>query len=109
MSQQLLDPKLKEIVKKLSDHFEPKKVYLFGSRSKGQGRPDSDYDLFLVVEVSNLSPSQRMVEAEKLLWGTWTPVDVFIYTQAEFDNWKDELNTIANTVFTEGREIEIGQ
>ena len=100
--------KLNEILKKLVARFKPKKVYLFGSRAKGNAKPGSDFDLFLIVESSDLSPAQRVVEAEKILWGDWTPVDVFIYTQAEFDHWKNELNTIANTVLSEGRELEIG-
>jgi predicted nucleotidyltransferase len=109
MAQKIQDSTLEEIVRKLSDKFKPKKVYLFGSRANGSERPDSDYDLFLIIESSDLSPAQRVVEAEKILWGTWTPVDVFIYTQSEFDEWKNELNTIANTVFSEGQELEIGQ
>ncbi|MEK6773208.1 MAG: nucleotidyltransferase domain-containing protein [Bdellovibrionota bacterium] len=102
------DAKLTEIVKKLTDRFKPKKVYLFGSRAKGTERPNSDYDLFLIVEKSDLPMARRMAEAEKTLWGLWSPIDVFIYTEEEFEEWKNELNTVANTVFSEGRELPIG-
>jgi predicted nucleotidyltransferase len=109
MAQPIVDAKLEEIVKKLVDKFHPKKVYLFGSRAKGTEKPNSDYDIFLIVEKSDLTPAKRQVEAEKVLWGMWIPVDVFIYTEKEFEDWKNELNTVANSVFSEGRELEIGQ
>lgn len=108
MQQPITDSQLSQIVKKLSDRFNPKKVYLFGSRAKGTEKPNSDYDLFLIVEKSDLSVTKRHAEAEKVLWGIWVPMDIFIYTEAEFDEWKHELNTVANTVFSEGKELELG-
>lgn len=109
MKLKIADTRLEEVVKKLTDHFKPKKVFLFGSRAKGTEKPTSDYDLFLIVKKSEVSAAKRMTEAHEILWGLWVPVDVFIYTEEEFEEWKNELNTIANTVFSEGKEIDIGQ
>ena len=102
------DPKLDAIVKKLVDHFHPTKVFLFGSRARGTADADSDYDLFLVVKDSEKRPIQRMQEANRLFWLDKAAIDIFIYTEAEYDEWKDEFSSIAHTVATEGLELQVG-
>lgn len=99
------DQILSEIVAKLKAHFKPTKVYLFGSRATGKDTPDSDYDLFLIVKDSDKSSTERMKEAYKLLWGRTVSIDVFVYTEAEYNEFKDEFSSIAHTVATEGVEI----
>lgn len=99
------DQNLNEIVSKLRSHFNPIKIYLFGSRAKGTAKPDSDYDLFLVVKDSDKSKIERMKEARKILWGRTVSVDVFIYTVDEFNDWKEEFSSIPHTVATEGVEL----
>ena len=99
------DKKLADIVGKLKNHFHPTKLYLFGSRAKGAAREGSDYDLFLIVKRSDKSSTERMKDAYRILWGATLPVDVFVYTEEEFDESKDEVNSIANTVVAEGVEL----
>lgn len=108
MNTQINDSHLDEIVKKLVEHFNPTKIFLFGSRAKGTARPESDYDLFLVVKESHKKPIQRMQEANRLFWGDKAAIDIFIYTEAEYDEWKDEMSSIAHTVATEGLELQVG-
>ncbi|MBI4403770.1 MAG: nucleotidyltransferase domain-containing protein, partial [Deltaproteobacteria bacterium] len=43
------DPLLNEIVERLVNEFVPQKIYLFGSRAKGTGNDESDYDLLVVL------------------------------------------------------------
>jgi predicted nucleotidyltransferase len=102
------DNKLDEILSKLVPEFQPTKIFLFGSRAKGTFRADSDYDLFLIIENSDEHPIKRKQRAGRLLWGIGVSVDVFIYTKDEFNDWKDEFNSIAHTVVTEGRELRVG-
>ncbi len=108
MAYQSQDPKLDAIVKKLTDHFNPTRVFLFGSKARGTAGPDSDYDIFLVVKSSEKSQLERMDEANFVLWGRDFPVDVFIYTEEEFSEAKEVLNSISHTVATEGLELGIG-
>lgn len=99
------DKNLAEIVQKLKDHFHPLKIYLFGSRANGTAKPDSDYDLFLIVKDSAQTKIERMQEANQVLWGRSVSVDVFIYTEAEFSLLTEDLNSIANSVSSEGLEL----
>lgn len=102
------DDKLKNVLEKLIPEFQPIKIFLFGSRSKGTSRIDSDYDLLLIIKKSELSRHERMTKALMALWGCGVKVDVFIYTEAEFNDWKDEFSSIPHTVATEGLELKVG-
>lgn len=100
------DETLNSILSVLKPVFNPTKVYLFGSRAKGTASVNSDYDLFLVVKESNLEPRERVLKARELLWKTPGAVDLFIYTEAEFEDWKDEFSSIPHTAYTEGLELD---
>ncbi len=104
----IVDTKLDEILGKLIPEFQPTKVFLFGSRANGSAKEDSDYDLFLVVPHSDLTRRERMVRALELLWGNGVSVDVFIYTEQEFNSSKGEFNSISYTVANEGLELKVG-
>lgn len=96
---------LSEIVRKLKSYFKPEKIYLFGSRARGTAREDSDYDIFLIVKDSQKSKLERMDEANLVLWGRTSSVDVFVYTQKEFDDSKLQFQSIPYIVVTEGVEL----
>lgn len=99
------DKTLSEIVSKLKAHFKPEKVFLFGSRAKGTSTSDSDYDVFLIVKDSAKSIMDRMDEANLVLKGRRVPVDVFIFTEKEFDEAKNQFQSIAYIVNNEGVEL----
>jgi len=40
--------------------------------------------------------------------GPDVPVDVFVYTQKEFDHLKTEMSSIPETAIYEGRELTLG-
>ncbi|MGZ3775968.1 MAG: nucleotidyltransferase domain-containing protein [Pseudobdellovibrionaceae bacterium] len=101
------DKNLNWIVAKLKDHFHPTKIYLFGSRVKGTATKGSDYDLFVVVKDSTKNKAERMDEANLVLWDRQVPVDVFVYTEAEFAEWKDAFNSIPHIVAKEGVELSL--
>ncbi|MFN7825236.1 MAG: nucleotidyltransferase domain-containing protein, partial [Pseudobdellovibrionaceae bacterium] len=43
------NPILNQITEKLKSQFQPKRLYLYGSRAQGTARPDSDYDFVMVI------------------------------------------------------------
>ncbi len=54
----------KEYVRKISLNFPKSTIVLFGSRAKGEERPDSDYDLLIIME--NDDKLSRIIEIRKL-------------------------------------------
>jgi hypothetical protein len=43
------DPALAELAGRLVEAYVPERVYLFGSKARGDAGPDSDYDLMVIV------------------------------------------------------------
>jgi uncharacterized protein len=44
------DPRLEEAVGRLVDALHPRAIILFGSRARGEHRPESDYDLLVISD-----------------------------------------------------------
>ncbi len=99
------DPNISDAVTKLRSYFKPLKIYLFGSQAKGTAKEDSDYDFLIVIENSEKTLPERMIEANHVLKGRKYPVDIFVYTKQEFNESKDEFGSIAYLAINEGLEF----
>ena len=97
------DPVLAEIVRRLVAAFQPERIYLFGSMARGDAGPDSDYDLMVVVPVSDLAPHRRDVLAFRALCGVGAAKDVVVYTREEFESRSRAASSLAAVVLHEGR------
>ena len=102
------DYKFQEIKQRLVQHFKPTQMYLFGSRATGNHLPTSDYDILLVVDKDQGSRIDNMLKASRLVDDLDVSIDVFVYPQDEFESWKNEMNSIPETAFTEGQVIPLG-
>lgn len=78
----MLDFKL--IVKKLKP-LNPIKIILFGSYAKGNARPESDIDL-LIIKQTKKKPTERIAEAQQLIWGHVPHIEPHIFTSRELEN-----------------------
>ena len=77
--------------------------YLFGSRSRNDWRPDSDYDVLLVVDQKDAETKSLVYEAViDILLETGRLVSLKIFTQAEFDRLRAIPTPFITTVLTEG-------
>ena len=85
---------LPEIIRRLVDASQPRKIILFGSRAKGNVTPDSDIDL-LVIEDSILSKHQEIFKLRKALRGILLPFDILVATVEEFET----RSTVQSTIF----------
>jgi predicted nucleotidyltransferase len=91
------------MVDRLVDALHPERIYLFGSRARGDAGPDSDYDLLAVVPESDLAPHRRDVLVFRALCGVGAAKDVVVYTRAEFESRSRALASLPATVLREGR------
>jgi uncharacterized protein len=83
------DPTLVDLVRRLEAAYQPDRVYLFGSRARGEPGPDSDYDLLLVVP-DDAPPERRQSRlAYEALRGTGVAADVLVCTRTWFDRRRD--------------------
>jgi uncharacterized protein len=101
------DPVLDEIVRRLVETFEPERIYLFGSRARGEGGPDSDYDLMMVVRHSALPGLKREQLAYQVLRGVGAAKDALVWTADEFDRRLHLPASLPATIEREGRRIYV--
>lgn len=80
-------------------------VILFGSRARGQGRRDSDYD-FLVIEPQVRDRFAEMVRLSEILGSAMIPADVVVLSRESYERWRDEPNSLAGRAHREGRVYE---
>jgi predicted nucleotidyltransferase len=96
------DQILSEIVSRLKTAFHPERIYLFGSRARGEAGPESDYDLLLVVSTSALPRYKRDQAAFRALSGLGVSKDVLVLTRDEFDRQRQARASLPATVEQEG-------
>ncbi len=97
------DPTLAELLRRLVAAYQPERVYLFGSRARGEVRPDSDYDLLLVVPDDAPSERRRSRLAYEVLRGTGVAADVLVCTRTWFERRERLRASLPGTVLREGR------
>jgi predicted nucleotidyltransferase len=73
------DALIDDIVCRIVETAQPEKIILFGSRARGDARPNSDFDL-LVIKESNEPGYQRDAPLYHALAGLNVEVDVLVYT-----------------------------
>jgi len=103
----LEDPRLREAVRRLTRVFEVDRIYLFGSRARGDSGPDSDYDLMVVVRASAVPAIMRAQEAYRALRGLGMTKDIVVWTKEEFDRRKHLPASFAATIIREGRLLDV--
>ena len=96
------DPVLDEIVRRLAAAYEPEAMYLFGSAARGEGGPNSDYDVLLVVPDDASVERLRARRAYEVLWGIGVAVDVLIWRRSAFEDGADVSTSLPATVLREG-------
>lgn len=96
------DPLLSEIVGRLTEAYEPERIYLFGSAARGDTDESSDYDVLLVV--SDDAPSERLRarKAYEVLWGIGAAVDVVVWRRSAFEARAEAPTSLPATVLREG-------
>jgi predicted nucleotidyltransferase len=84
------------------------KVFLFGSRARGQATKDSDYDL-LIITNDTFAPRVKMDWESKirkaLVSALKAPFDVIIASEREIDEKKNLTGHIVQYAVREGKEI----
>jgi predicted nucleotidyltransferase len=96
------DPVLAEIVRRLVLAYQPERVYLFGSKARGDAGPDSDYDLMVVVPDAP-PPFQRSQRTAEALRGVGTAADVLVWSREDFDKRLHLKASLPSTIIREGR------
>ena len=95
---------INHVTKVIADNYHPEKIILFGSYAKGIPNKDSDLDIAVIKE-SNLPQHQRPREIRKYLRGMCIPMDIFVYTQTEIEEWKDVKQAFITQIIQTGKVV----
>jgi predicted nucleotidyltransferase len=96
---------LPQIVRRLVEEFDPEEIILFGSRAWGQPRPDSDYDLLIIVSDAHEQPTRRATRGYLRLRGVPVPADLVVSTRAEFDRYRRVPASLEATILERGKVL----
>jgi predicted nucleotidyltransferase len=94
---------LTPIVERLIEAYQPERIYLFGSKARGDYGPDSDFDLLVVVPDTAPPHRKRSRLAYEVLRGTGTAVDVLVCTRGAFESRLHLAASLPATVMCEGK------
>ncbi|AWR86584.1 nucleotidyltransferase domain-containing protein [Meiothermus taiwanensis] len=99
-------PELKPVLERILEVVPAQQIILFGSRASGQARPDSDYDLLVVVP-----PSLDKREAMRALYLGLSqikkgfPVDVLVAYPEDLQRYQQAWMTIYPEVLAHGQVL----
>jgi predicted nucleotidyltransferase len=99
------DHVLDEITRRLVDSMHPERIMLFGSRAWGEPRPDSDYDLLVVVTESDERPARRATRAHLALADLPISKDILVETHAEFAERCRARSSLERRILEDGRHL----
>lgn len=101
-----LDPKLlDEVVKRITESIHPEKIYLYGSHAYGTPHEDSDVDLLVLIDKSEVSYYKRARPIYKALRGLIIPTEIQVITHEEFNRRVKWLVSIEREAFEKGKVV----
>ncbi len=84
---------LAEATRRIASLFAPKQMLPFGSRAGTSARPDSDFDLAVIVD-DGAHPANTAVAIYGALAGIGAPFDVLVFNET---HWHDRSESTVTT------------
>lgn len=94
--------KINEVIDKIVNNYHPEKIILFGSYAAGCQDEKSDLDLLIIKDTDKLN-FERDIEVLKLFRGLKIPLDILVYTNDEFNKWKNLKTSFESNVLKTGK------
>jgi len=93
-----------EIIRRIVNAIQPEKIVLFGSRARGEARPESDMDI-LVIANSQEPRYRRSSRLYHILSDILVPMDVLVYSPDEVSEWRNVHQAFITTALREGKVL----
>ena len=86
--------------------MQPKKIYLFGSYADGTADENSDVDLLIEVDHSDLPKRKRTAEIYKKISNSrFVDTDILVRTTDEIEYFKSIENSFLSTIIRESKIV----
>ncbi|MFO0756672.1 MAG: nucleotidyltransferase domain-containing protein [Byssovorax sp.] len=93
---------IQTLLTRIVEKYRPDQVWLYGSRARGDARPDSDWDLFIVAPDDTDERDLSPVVAAELRRGTGVYADLVPCRKSVFHEDRTVVNTLCNEVACDG-------
>jgi predicted nucleotidyltransferase len=104
----ITDEVIGQMVEAIVREVSPEEIWLFGSRARGEGGPDSDVDL-LIVERESFGPQRSRWQELVRLYDAMVPfrvaVDLLVFSRDEVAERRHWCNHVIARAMTEGRRL----
>lgn len=95
---------LAEIVRRIKSVGDPLKIVLFGSRARGDYKPDSDIDILVIEEESDPS-RMKSIKYNAALRDLYPEKTVVVYGRRAVEDWKNVPAHILTVALAQGRVL----
>jgi predicted nucleotidyltransferase len=93
---------IQTLLDRIVARWHPQQVWLFGSRARGDSTPESDWDLFVVVDDSAGDDELDPGVGRRLRRECGVRADVIPWRVSEFTEFRNTPNTLAYSVAKDG-------
>ena len=94
---------IRPVLARVIDRWHPLQIWLFGSRARGENRPDSDWDLLAIVPDC---PEPADFDDPMTVWQVkrqpGVSSDLVVYRRSDFDEDQSVPNTLAYSTRLDG-------
>ena len=104
MTEAELRSNIDEMVRRIVEQFHPERVVLFGSCAHGTMGPDSDVDLLVVMDPLG-TRRQAAVAIGLALADRTVPLDVFVVTPRDVEQYRDMIGSVIRPALREGKVL----
>lgn len=96
---------LAAIASRLRDALDPREIWLFGSRARGQARPESDFDLLVVAKRGGAFGSDDYEMVDAPLNGCGVGCDIVPCSAEDFEDGAALPTSFVSRILREGRKL----
>ena len=94
------EDKIAEAVRRIVAAADPLQIILFGSRARGDHRPESDLDLAVILDTPDDAVRQRLPQT--VLRGLRMEVNMIVASKTKYDLYRPWLNSVFYYIDQEG-------
>ena len=96
------ETKIKEVMERIVQEFQPEKIILFGSYAWGAPTKDSDVDLF-IVKKGDKSSLEMMQEVNRIVFKRDFAMDFLVYTTQQLEKRKEMGDPFIKLIMESGK------
>lgn len=96
---------IQEVTRRLVAAAPGAKVILFGSRARGDDRPDSDLDLLVIEPGAVQKPRAETARLRRELRGLGVGLDVLVVSTRQAEEWGRLDGSLLHDALSEGRVL----